>query len=99
LVNQFSHLNLGYGENTQKLFCGTEASNHPGNYKVPDETHDIKRLHNDLNHITEYLKSQYPEYWKQFEENTFPITTGNDNRDEAKNPNIINNSVGSDSSP
>ena len=30
LVNQFSHLNLGYGKNTQKLFCGTEASNHPG---------------------------------------------------------------------
>ena len=30
LVNQFSHLNLGYGKNTQKLFCGTKASNHPG---------------------------------------------------------------------
>jgi hypothetical protein len=29
LVNQFSHLNLGYGKTTQKLFCGTEASNHP----------------------------------------------------------------------
>jgi hypothetical protein len=30
LVNQFSHLNLGYGKTTQKLFCGTEASNHSG---------------------------------------------------------------------
>jgi hypothetical protein len=30
LINQFSHLNLGYyGKTTQKLFCGPEASNHP----------------------------------------------------------------------
>jgi len=30
LVNQFSHLNLGYWKTMEKLFCGTKASNHPG---------------------------------------------------------------------
>jgi hypothetical protein len=31
LVNQFSHLNLGYyGKTAQKLFGGAEATNHPG---------------------------------------------------------------------
>ena len=48
LVNQFSHLNLGYEKTTQKLFCGTEASNYPGSRPGRGNTNASKAQYRSL---------------------------------------------------
>ena len=42
-------------------------------YEIPIESHDYIRLYFHIKNMTMFLKGQFPEFWKEFEDGTFPV--------------------------